>query len=137
MALVVVPQILFHPKSYLFCELKPHAKFQKPMIIPSGRKVTQGERRKKKRRKNAINSGHFVPCSAQSFWKYNFPGQTIRFFVTNKTQATEGDISHRGQGAFAGDDHGEDTAIKHKLHAVVFSIRVQVSVNNFLQNRFV
>ena len=37
----------------------------------------------------------------------------------------------------SGDDHGEDTAIKHKLHAVVFSIRVQVCVNNFLQNWFV
>ena len=32
-----------HPKSYFFGELKPHTKFQNPMIIPSGRKVTQAE----------------------------------------------------------------------------------------------
>jgi hypothetical protein len=43
-----VPQILFHPKSYYFCELKPHAKFRTPMITPSGRKVTVGEEREKK-----------------------------------------------------------------------------------------
>ena len=31
-------------KSYSFCELKPHAKFQNPRTTPSWRKVTQGER---------------------------------------------------------------------------------------------
>ena len=31
-------------KSYFFCELKPHAKFPKTMITPSGREVTVGER---------------------------------------------------------------------------------------------
>ena len=45
-----------HPKTYFFCELKPHAKFWTPMITPSARKVTAGEREK-----NAVNSGHFVP----------------------------------------------------------------------------
>ena len=30
----------FYPKSYFFCELKPHAKFQNPTISPSGIKVT-------------------------------------------------------------------------------------------------
>jgi hypothetical protein len=43
-----VPQIVFHPKSYFFCYLKPHAKFRNPMITPSGRKVKQEEIRKKK-----------------------------------------------------------------------------------------
>ena len=52
-----VPQFLFHPKSYFFCDLKPHAKFQNPMINPSGRKVTQRERE----REIVINSGHLVP----------------------------------------------------------------------------
>jgi hypothetical protein len=32
---------LFHPKSYFSCDLKPHAKFQNPMIAHSGREVTQ------------------------------------------------------------------------------------------------
>ena len=31
------------------------------MINPSGRTVTQGEREKKKKRKNTINSRHFLP----------------------------------------------------------------------------
>ena len=35
--------ILFYPKSYLFCDLKLHAKFQNPRTTPSGRKVTGGE----------------------------------------------------------------------------------------------
>jgi hypothetical protein len=51
------PQILF------FCNLKPHAKFQKPTVTPSGRKVTEAEERKRKkdkREKNALNSGHLV-----------------------------------------------------------------------------
>jgi hypothetical protein len=46
-------------KSYFFCDLKPHATFRNPMITPSGRKVTAAEERRK--RKNAINSGHLVP----------------------------------------------------------------------------
>ena len=37
-------------------ELKPHAKFRKPTITPSGRKVTQAEEERKKERKNAANS---------------------------------------------------------------------------------
>ena len=57
----VVPRYFFLPKSYFFCELKPHAKFRNPTITPSGRKVTQGEREKKERKKNAVNSEHLVP----------------------------------------------------------------------------
>ena len=38
---MLTPKKLFHPKSYFFCELKPHAKFQNPTISPSGRKVTR------------------------------------------------------------------------------------------------
>jgi hypothetical protein len=34
-------------KSYHICDLKPHKKFQNPMITPSGRKVTTGERKEK------------------------------------------------------------------------------------------
>ena len=37
----------------------PHAKFQNPRTIPSGRKVTGGEK-KKGERKKTINSGHYV-----------------------------------------------------------------------------
>ena len=48
----------FYPKSYFFGDLKPHAKFWNPMITPSWRKVSVGEREK---RKNAVNSGHLVP----------------------------------------------------------------------------
>jgi hypothetical protein len=40
----------FNLKSY-FCELKPHAKFQYPTIIPSGRKVSEAEEREKEREK--------------------------------------------------------------------------------------
>jgi hypothetical protein len=39
------PQFLF------FCDLKAHAKFQNPTITPSGRKVTQGERREKEKKR--------------------------------------------------------------------------------------
>ena len=44
----VVPQICFDLKSYFFCELKPHAKFQNPRT-PSMRKVTgsKGEKRER------------------------------------------------------------------------------------------
>ena len=41
-----VPQILFHPKTYFFCDLKPRAKFCNPTITPSGRKVTRQKKRK-------------------------------------------------------------------------------------------
>ena len=34
------------PKSYFFCDLKPHAKFQNPTIPHSGRKVTAAERKR-------------------------------------------------------------------------------------------
>jgi hypothetical protein len=33
-------------KQNIFGELKPHAKFRKPSITPSGRKVTQAEERR-------------------------------------------------------------------------------------------
>jgi hypothetical protein len=41
-----VPRICFYPKSYFFCDLKPHAKFQNSMITPFGRTVTGAERKK-------------------------------------------------------------------------------------------
>jgi hypothetical protein len=37
------PQILF------FCELKPGAKYQNPVITPSGRKVTRAEEEREKK----------------------------------------------------------------------------------------
>ena len=46
----------FYPKSYYFCDLKPHAKFRNPTITPSGRKVCGGENRNKNNQKY---SGHF------------------------------------------------------------------------------
>ena len=48
-----------------FRELGAHAKFQKSMITPSGRKVRTGEEERKKR-KNTVNSGHLAP-SAQRY----------------------------------------------------------------------
>jgi hypothetical protein len=36
------------PKSYSFCDLKPHAKFQIPTLTPSGRKVMAAEEERKK-----------------------------------------------------------------------------------------
>ena len=46
------------PQILIFCDLKPHAKFQNPMITPSGRKVTrQSEREREKDKKR----GHLVP----------------------------------------------------------------------------
>jgi hypothetical protein len=39
-----VPRISFNQKSFFFCELKPHAKFQNPTIAPSGRKVCGTEK---------------------------------------------------------------------------------------------
>jgi hypothetical protein len=54
------PGEIFHPKSYFWCDLKPHAKIQNPTITPSGRKVSEAERKKKEgnKTKNAFNSGH-------------------------------------------------------------------------------
>ena len=52
------PPTFVYPKSYFYCDLKPHGKFQNPTITPSGRKVTGAEREKIK---NAINSEHLVP----------------------------------------------------------------------------
>ena len=43
-----VPQMFSHPKSYFFCDLKPHAKFQDPTITPSWRKVSGGEEEERK-----------------------------------------------------------------------------------------
>ena len=50
-------QIFLHLKSYFVCEFKPHAKFQKHMTTPSGKKVTQAERKKEK---NTIIRGHYI-----------------------------------------------------------------------------
>ena len=47
------------------CELGAHAGFQNPTITPSGRKVTRGENEESKKRKNAVNSGHYVLLHAQ------------------------------------------------------------------------
>ena len=57
-----VPHFFSYPKSYFFGDLKPHAKYQNPRTTPSGRKVTQADRKKEKERreKNAIHSGHLV-----------------------------------------------------------------------------
>ena len=43
------PPNLCYPKSYFFCDLKPHAKFWNPTITPSGTKVTTLERKKRER----------------------------------------------------------------------------------------
>jgi hypothetical protein len=43
------------------CDLKSHAKFQKPTITPSGRKVSEAEEREEKKRKKHVISGHLVP----------------------------------------------------------------------------
>ena len=48
---------LVPPKSYFFCDLKPHTKFLNRTITTSGRKVSVGEREEK----NAVNSGHLDP----------------------------------------------------------------------------
>ena len=45
------PPIFVYPNSYFFGDLKPHAKFQNPMITPSGRKESEAEREKKERKK--------------------------------------------------------------------------------------
>ena len=42
------------PKFYFCCDSKPHAKFQDPTITPSGRKVSEAERKKERERKNAL-----------------------------------------------------------------------------------
>jgi hypothetical protein len=42
-----LPQNILYPKSYLFCELKPHAQFWNPTITPSGRKETRQRERKR------------------------------------------------------------------------------------------
>ena len=57
------PQILFHPKSYFFLDSKHHAKFRNPTIAPSGRKVTQGERKRKERKKGEQAGAEL--CQAQ------------------------------------------------------------------------
>ena len=49
--------IFFYPKSYFFCDLKLHAKFQNPRTTPAWRKVCGPERKEN----NLKNSGHFVP----------------------------------------------------------------------------
>ena len=56
--------------SYYFCDLKPHAKLHIPTITPSGRQVTQAERREKMR-KNAVNSGHLVSCQCTQAARIN------------------------------------------------------------------
>ena len=49
-------QILFYPKFYFFCDLKPHAKFQNPRTTTSGRKVTRGKRKKQRKREKTSES---------------------------------------------------------------------------------
>ena len=65
-----------HPqkKSYLFCDLKPYAKFQNTTITPSGRKVTRAETKKEK---NAINSGHLIP------WQRTQAARTKNIFFSS------------------------------------------------------
>jgi hypothetical protein len=46
---------LFDPKSFIFCDLNPHAKLQNPTITPSGRKITQ-RREEGEKRNNAVNT---------------------------------------------------------------------------------
>jgi hypothetical protein len=41
--------IFFYLKSYFF-DLKPHAKFRFPMVIPSGRKVIAGDEEEEKKK---------------------------------------------------------------------------------------
>ena len=45
----------------VFCDFKPHAKFQNPRTNPSGRKVSDPEEGEKKN--NPKNSGHYVPAA--------------------------------------------------------------------------
>ena len=59
----------------LFFDLGAHAKFQKPTIAPSSRKVSQAEKeREEEREKNAVKSGHLVP------WQRTQAAQTNLFF---------------------------------------------------------
>jgi hypothetical protein len=51
-----------HPKSYFFCELKPHAKFKNTRKTPSWKKVT-GLEEERRRGRHVVNSGHLVMCS--------------------------------------------------------------------------
>ena len=44
-----VPWIFVQPKSYFFCQLKPHAKFWNHMIIPSWEKSNPADRREKRK----------------------------------------------------------------------------------------
>ena len=50
------PPYFVYLKSYLFCELKPHPKFQNPRTKEI--KVTQTEERKKEKEKNAVKRVH-------------------------------------------------------------------------------
>ena len=80
-----------YPKSYFFCDLELHAKFQNPSTTPSGRKVWGTERKKKRKKNNPKNSGHFVPqqrlraahalCSDQYALKGNIVEQKIQRFT--------------------------------------------------------
>jgi hypothetical protein len=51
---ILRPFRFFSKKKLNKCDLKPRAKIQNPTITPSGRKVTQVERRKKKERKTLL-----------------------------------------------------------------------------------
>jgi hypothetical protein len=53
-SLYTLPQFFSHPKSYFFCELKPHAKFQK-----------------KQKRKNTINSGQRTEAAQTKIVQFN------------------------------------------------------------------
>jgi hypothetical protein len=48
------PPKLFYLNSYFLFDLKPHAKFQNPTIIPSERKLSEAERKKKEKEKTLI-----------------------------------------------------------------------------------
>ena len=42
------PPIFFLTPNLIFCNLKPHSKFQNPTITPSGRKASVGEEKREK-----------------------------------------------------------------------------------------
>jgi hypothetical protein len=54
-------QIFVTPNLIFFCDFKPPAKYRNPTIIPSERKVSVGERKRKEREKKTLNSGQLVP----------------------------------------------------------------------------
>ena len=49
-------------KILFFCDFNPHVKFQNSTITPSGRKVSEAERKKKKERQEG-----FLPCQTPTY----------------------------------------------------------------------